>query len=216
LSKALLVIFHSRNIPQFLDAVSNLKIDKLWMNYYPQHLAYPLARHEFLKREYTHMVILADDLIVKQRDIDILTNECDKYDIISGWCNLWHIGPYKDLSNISFKLPPDPPAGGSTEAYRFIPSAYMEILKEANPYKPVIPVAHQGTALTFIKREIVEKIDLQTDLGCCPDSMLSLNLAKMGITQHIDLRVRMLHLKEFDNPDTLVDKEPSGIKFEAA
>jgi hypothetical protein len=228
--KPLLIIFHARDIPMFLDAVSKLKMDKLWVNYYAQLAAYPLARIEFLKREeYTHFVILADDLIVRQRDLDILTNECERFDSISGWCNLWHTGPYSELSNVSFKLPPNPPAGHTIEEYYFIKMSVLEIMKVANEPMPaknnILAVEHQGTALTFLSRKVLEMVQLRTDLGCCPDSLLSHDLNDLGIPQYIDLRVKMLHLKTSDsfwlgdNPsdpirNLLIDIKPPSVVFE--
>jgi len=212
----LLVIFSAREIPDFLDATAKLNIPKLWIKNYTQFIAYPLARNEFLKEKYkayTHFVILADDLIVKQQDINILTEECDNYDVLSGWCNLWLYGPYSKFSNLSYILPPDPPAGGNTEDYDFIEIDTIEMLGKTLTNHQ-IEIAHQGTALTFIKREILEQIDLVTDLGCCPDAMLSHSLHKKGIKQYVDLRVRMLHLKDCAVPANNVGKLPPQIVFE--
>jgi hypothetical protein len=135
-------------------------MDKLWINYYAQLAAYPLARIEFLKREeYTHFVICPDDLIVKQRDIDILTNECERFDSISGWCNLWHTGPYSELSNVSFNLPPNPPNGHTIEDYNFANMTTIDTIRETIN---LLLVKHQGTALTFLSRKVLEKVPLKT------------------------------------------------------
>lgn len=213
--KPLLVIFSAREIKDFYDATSKLKVDKLWIKNYSQLIAYPLARNEFLKekyKDYTHFVILADDLIVTPEDLNILTEECDNYDVISGWCNLWRHGPYSHLSNLSYELPPDPPAGGTTESYNFFPIDYVLWLRDWPT--TIMRIKHQGTALTFLKREVLEDIELKTDLGCCPDAMLSLSLAKIQIPQYVDLRVRMLHLKDSANPVNNVGKLPAEIVYE--
>jgi hypothetical protein len=210
----LLVVFRPRNIPRFEEALSKIKVDKLHINYYPQHIAYPLARIEFLKRDYTHFVILTDDLIFTKRDYEILKGECDKYDVISGWANNWIVGPWAEYSSVSFKLPPNPPGLGTIYDYDFAKNITLEVMKEANPNKPIIPVLHQGTMATFLKREIVEKIPFRHDCGCCPDALLATDLYKAGIKQYVDLRVRMLHLKESDNPLTLVGTKSSSVIFE--
>src|SRR6266540_3850211 len=93
----LLVIFQPREIPEFLEATNKLKIDKLWMKYFPQEEAYVTARFWFLEhKEYTHFVILPDDLIVKQEHLDMLSNSFEQYKIKSGWCNNT-AGPTDDL-----------------------------------------------------------------------------------------------------------------------
>jgi len=218
--KPLMVIFRPRNIPRFEEAISKIKVDKLNINYYPQHIAYPLARIEFLKRkEYTHFVLMTDDLIITPRDYELLKKDAEKYDVVSGWANNWLKGYWADYSSVSFKLPPDPPGLGTIEDYDFSRIITLQILREANPNHPVIPVLHQGTMATFLKREIIERIPFRHDCGCCVDALLSTDLHKAGIKQYVDLRVRMLHLKTSDVPngqDLLVGKKPSEIIFEPA
>ena len=209
-TKPLLIIFRPREIPQVLEAIAKLKVDKLWMNYYPQYVAYPLARMEFLKRDYTHLVIMADDLVPTVEGFELLKSECNEYDSISGWMNNWIQGPWSEYSDISFKLPPDPPSLGSMEEYEFVKISVLE-----NMTGPIISVPHQGTCLTFLKREIVERIPFRTDCGCCPDSLFSIDCHNAGVLQHIDLRVRLLHLKWADNPpDLYVGKKQAAIVFE--
>ena len=212
----LMVIFRPRNDQKVMDAIAKVKVDKLWINYYPQHLAYTLARYEFLRRkEYTHFIIMTDDLVITPRDYEILKNECDKYDVISGWSNNWICGPWAEYSSVSFKLPPNPPSLGTIEGYDFAKIITLEVMKEANPDKPIIPVIHEGTMLTFLKREIVEKSPFRHDCGCCIDSLLSHDLHNAGIKRYVDLRVRMLHLKWADLPtDLLVHVEPPKVVFE--
>ena len=103
------------------------------------------------------------------------------------------------------------------EDYHFATILALEVMKEANPNNPIIPVLHQGTMCSFIKREIVEKIPFRTDLGCCVDAMLSHDLYNAGIKQYVDLRVKMLHLKTADGPQgqgLLVDQIPPSIVYE--
>jgi hypothetical protein len=213
-SRPLVVVFRPRQIAQFEEAIIKIKADKLHINYFPQHIAYPLARIEFLKREeYTHFVLVTDDLIVTPRDYDLLKGECNDYDVISGWGNNWLYGPWAEYSSVSFSMPPYPPSGGTIEDYHFTPIKTLEAMLVKGP---IVPVPHQGTMFTFLKREIVERIPFRHDCGCCVDALLSHDLAKQGIKQYVDLRVRMLHLKDSAIPVTLVGKKPSEIVFEPA
>jgi hypothetical protein len=205
----LLVVFRPRHIAKFEEAIVKIKADKLHINYFPQHIAYPLARIEFLKREeYTHFVLITDDLIVTPKDYDTLLNECEDYDVISGWANNWLYGPWADYSSVSFTMPPEQPAGGTIEDYNFSTIETLEAMKG------IISVPHEGTMLTFLSRKVVEKIPFRHDCGCCVDALLSHDLAKEGIKRYVDLRVRMLHLKDSAIPVTLVGKKPSEIVFE--
>jgi hypothetical protein len=84
----LLVIFNPRSIPEFYKAIERINgISKLWIKYFPQDEAYNKAREFFLQSDYTHFMILPDDLIVTQADVDAIVNHDESYDSISGWCN---------------------------------------------------------------------------------------------------------------------------------
>jgi hypothetical protein len=89
----------------------------------------------------------------------------------------------------------------SYEPYKFVPIAKI-------PHKLIIPVMHQGTALTFLPREIVEEIPFGTVYP--PDLTLSWDLYQHGITQYVDTEVRMLHLRR---PDILVGERPREVVF---
>jgi hypothetical protein len=198
--KVLLVILKFRELPQFREAVKDLKIDKLWIKWYGQITkpdAYSVAREEFLKRtEYTHLLLLTDDVIIQQKDIDQLIQDYEDTgcDVISGWFNN-DLTTHADDTNFSYTLPPDPPSNGSYEGYHF------EKIKKVEQWQSVIPgawrleVLHQGTALSLISRKIIEEVPFRNSQGCCIDSCLSLDLAEKGIKQYVDLRVRTLHLK---------------------
>jgi hypothetical protein len=198
--KPLLVLFQFRDIPQFIESIKDLEIDKLWVKYYSQKEAYSIARDEFLKRtEYTHFLLLTDDVIVQQKDIDQLINNTG-YEVISGWFNQ-NLTDHADDTNFSVNsLPPNPPFISTYEGYHFIP------ISSIKGWEGIIPVLHQGTALTLISRKIVEQVPFRHSLGCCIDSCLSLDLAAKGIKQYVDLRVRTLHLKINDDMQSRISE----------
>jgi len=193
--KPLLVILQFRKIPPVIEALKDLKIDKLWVKWYGQLTipdAYSVARGEFLKRtDYTHFMLVTDDVIVWQKDIDRLIQDAYLFpgaEVISGWFNN-DLTDHADDTNFSFYLPHDPPCNGSYEAYRF------QKIRHFSAKVPMIEVAHQGTALTLLTRRIIEEVPFRSSNGCCNDACLSLDLAAKGIKQFVDLRIRLLHLK---------------------
>jgi hypothetical protein len=197
--KVLLVILKFRELPQFREAVKDLKIDKLWIKWYGQITkpdAYSVARDEFLKRtEYTHFLLLTDDVIVQQKDIDQLIEDAKRapnWRVISGWFNN-DLSDHRDDSNISLSLPHDPPSDGSYEAYEFKTIQWIE--ENLRFGKECIPVWHQGTALTLFTRDVIEDVPFRSSNGCCIDACLSLDLAAKDIRQFVDLRIRLIHLK---------------------
>jgi hypothetical protein len=212
--KPLLFIPSPRNIKEFNEATSKLELDKLWLKYYPQEQAYTRARNWFLEdNKYTHIVILPDDLIVTQHSLDLLIEDAEYHTIISGWCPNTVQDDGSTDSNFSIgHLPPDPPKTNLYHELHFESLLFIERLMRNSV--PIIPVAHQGFALTVIPKDVVRHIPFRTSAGCCVDSCLSLDLANAEITQFVDLRARSRHIKT--KPDILqVGKAKSEMIFEA-
>lgn len=215
--KPLLVIFNPRSIPEFYKAIEKINgISKLWIKYFPQDEAYIKAREFFLQSDYTHFMILPDDLIVTQEDVDAIVNSDESYDSISGWCNNNGRDDTNIDTNISAFLPPDPPRAATYEGYRWFKIAYIEsLLSKVKDSDVIIPVLHQGFALSRLSRRLVEQVPFRTDAGCCVDSCLSLDLMKfrVGFTQYVDIGIRMKHLK-IPRSELLVGKEKAKILLE--
>jgi len=219
--KPLIFIPSPRNIQKFNDAIARINEPKLWVKYYPEEHAYQIARDYFLEhKQYTHLVILPDDLLITPEDFYLLDAYSEDYDIINGWCrNTIRLTPYwkgeqetDDMadSNISFRLPPDPPAQGTYEQYHFITIPFIDILKETG--HSIIEIKYAGFPPTFISRKIVEQVPFRRQ-DCCVDSCFALDLHKKGIKQYSDLRVRTTHMNI--HPDELmVGKREKQIIFE--
>ena len=204
--KPLLGVFHCREIPQFKQATDKLKIDKLWMKFYPQGEAYSLARQWFLDhKEYTHFITLPDDLLATQQAINILSEDSSKADvIISGWCNNTAHITNNIYTDFSFTLPP-------IQTKEFEPYNFARIEHVLKYTRDIIPVPFQGIALTFLPRAILEDIPFRTDIP--QDLGLAHDLAQKGIPQYIDLRARMIHLRHPHG--ILVGKREKEIVFES-
>lgn len=107
--KPLLCVFKPRDIPQFDESLKDLPYDKLWLKYIPMEEARNKARSYFLEhREYTHLVILTDDLITTSETLSLLAQNTQHYNIISGWANGNTTFGFND-TDISQHLPPTPP-----------------------------------------------------------------------------------------------------------
>ena len=211
-----------RNIQKFNESTANIKADKLWIKFYPEEHAYQVARDYFLEHnQYTHLVVLPDDLLITPTDFYTLRDDAETYDVISGWCrNTIRLTPYwkgeqetEDMaeSNISFHLPPNPPAQGTYGRYRFISIPFIDVLKETN--QNIVEVKYAGFPLTFISRNIVEQVPFRRQ-DCCVDSCFAIDLDKKGIKQYSDLRVRTIHMNI--HPDEImVGKREKQVIFES-
>ena len=217
--KPLLVIFNPRSIPEFYKAIEKINgISKLWIKYFPQDEAYKKAREFFLQSDYTHFMILPDDLIMTQKDVDAIINYEESYDSISGWCNNNGRDDTNIDTNISAFLPPDPPRTATYEGYRWYKIAQIEsesLLSKVENSDGIIPVLHQGFALSRLSRRLIEQVPFRTDAGCCVDSCLSLDLMKFRVkfTQYVDIHIRMKHLK-IPRSELLVGKQKAEMLLE--
>ncbi|MGA8842258.1 MAG: hypothetical protein WB511_01610, partial [Nitrososphaeraceae archaeon] len=185
--RPLLCIFCPRDNAVFYDIVQQFPYDKLYIKYYPLLEARTLARNFFLSYEkFDYFMILTDDLITRIEVFEKLIEDEKQHShkIISGWCNgNITFGQYD--TDFSFSLPPDPPATGTYEGYKFVP--ITDILKIRKQYGDIVKVKHQGFNPSLIHRSIIEKIPFRVSGGCCSDSCFSIDLDAAGIDQYIDL-----------------------------
>lgn len=208
-TKPLIFIPSPRDLPEFKDSVDKLKFDKLWVKYYDQESAYQVGRNWFLEHEYTHFVILPDDLIVKQEDIERLVD----YNITSGWC-VHGKSPKERVgkdSNISLTLPPVI-FDGRYEEYNFL--TVQEIQTLIKKGKSIIPIVFAGFAPTVIPRNFVEQIAFRTEFGCCVDTCLCQDLQDRDIVHYADLRVKTREIEATDLNLLQVGKKKPAVIYE--
>lgn len=214
--KPLVFIPSPRDIPEVKEAVNKIKLDKLWVKYHEQELAYVLARNWFLESEenYTHFVILPDDLICTHEQIETLL----KHDlsVVSGWCA---VDKVHDDSNISMSLPPNPPAIGRHEEFQFLKIPEIEYLRSRNP-EVLLPVSFSGFAPAVINRYVIEHVPFRASSGCCVDSCFSIDLAYHMLQQFVDLTVKTIHLKVEDSKEwyssVQTGKKKPEIRYETS
>jgi hypothetical protein len=200
-SKDILVFIPSpRDIAEFKDSVSKLsKYDRYWVKYYPEADAYSRARKFFLGNNYSHLVILPDDLVVTEKQIDSLIQDInDKdYAVISGITNVdirqinW--GKYCISRNL-------PRIDVLTEqSYDWFTE--YERQRYLNFHKmPIIRVKHIGFPLTFIRRDIIRLLNFRplAKYNCCLDVQFCIDCEKLKIPIFVDLRIVGKHLKRRD------------------
>lgn len=86
--RVLIGIPSPRDIPEFIEATVKIDDDKLWVKYYDEYTAYRYIRQFFLKhKEYTHLCLLPDDLIVKVEQYEKLRDNAEGFHVLSGVFN---------------------------------------------------------------------------------------------------------------------------------
>ncbi len=180
--------------------IVNLPDDKLWCKYYkPEILAYNIIQEQFLDSDYTHIVIIPDDLLVNREDYEILKQDMEKYpeDVVSGYCNV-DTTQFKDYANITYDVVSPLRAN---RVYNWVP------LQDADVRNDTISVGYAGFGMFAVPKSIFELgIRFRNDSfngqnwdGCCVDVMFCYDVIQKGHKVLCDLRLRSQHLKISDN-----------------
>ena len=198
MAKLLIAIPSPRDIEQFAEATAKItKYDKYWVKYYYEQEAYDEIRRYFLEHgEYTHLAILADDLIIKEQDVDRLFAMRGNCPVICGVAMVNRERSFDGLLSIGTVDVPSIIRSGRT--YNLMNMAKYDSYGQL---KPIIQVMYQGFPLPIIRRDVVEAIRFRDDRepnhrerGCCLDLMFSYDCAQQGIPMYCDLNVFMDHL----------------------
>jgi len=216
--KLLIGIPSPRDIPNFIRHTDKLNEDKLWIKYYIQLEAYRVMRQEFLNKDYTHLCILPDDLLVLPKDLETLVSDIKKSDppVISGMCNIDYRPEHKGLVNVCKDYLPE--AVNHPQDFKWL-TLDSEIVKSGK----VTRVVYAGFPLTIIRRDIIESIPFTAvPGGCCVDVMFYRDCYHNNIETYLDPKVNLLHMRSdtsqiFDNiPDRegLVGIKESKIYYE--
>ena len=215
--KPLIFIPSARDLREFYDATNKLPYDKLWVKYYPQYEAYAVARWTFLNNpnNYTHLVILPDDLIVEQKQIEKLLEHPD--DIMSGWC-MFGIKKTPDErktldSNISEYCPDEPAYSLTYDKFKWLSIEAIENYIKTG--KTIIPIVFCGFAPTIIPKKYVDFLPFRGSQGCCIDTCISQDLKQSGIIHYADLTVKTVEIEATDPNLLQVDKKERFIVLES-
>lgn len=212
--KPLIAIPSPRDYDQVKAAIDLLPADKLWIKYYkPEIDAYDAMREQFLNSDYTHLVIIPDDLVVSLETYIEFVKDIKQFpwDVVSGYCNLdrtYNSG----YTNICPVLVQDKREGRTytwftLDSFKEEAAKYREENWEKHYKLPeyMIDVPFAGFPLFSIPRQIVEEIRFRNDMGdghdpngCCIDVTFCWDAIKEGYRILCDTRLKTIHLKVND------------------
>jgi hypothetical protein len=185
----LLCILNPRTIPEVLHLFEKIKgYDKLWLKNMNQVMAYHQLRLWFLEHtEYTHLIILLDDVLITQEEFDILRLDVEEgdYPVIGGIGNV----SYLRLEEYSPCIDVMPSYDEYT--YKFMKKSELEAFVRAKEF--IKQVKFEGFSLTFIRRDIVEQVPFRGDNSI--DLNFAIDCEAKGIPTYVDFRTKMFHLK---------------------
>ena len=126
--KPLLAFWHAVDLPQVIEPFNKIESDKLILSYFP----YPhphLIIDSFFKihREYTHLILQPNDLIVTPEIFGRICEMGQKYDVCCGVANV-DLGKYRNHFNVCWNLPKLGPYAQRT--YRWLPESTADHMIE--------------------------------------------------------------------------------------
>jgi hypothetical protein len=212
--KPLIAIPSPRDLPEVKTVIDSLPADKLWLKYFrPEIDAYKIMQEEFLAKDYTHLVLIPDDLLVSSRHFQYLMQDAEDFprDIVTGFCNV-DTTDFKDFANVTVE---EVHALRGNRKYRWfhLDLIWEEVkgVKQIDPLKYaaypeyMIDVKFAGFAMFSIPRYMLEEIPFRNDSlsgysldGCCLDVMFCWDVIQKGYRILCDLRLKENHLKISD------------------
>jgi hypothetical protein len=199
-----------RTIPEVLHLIEKIKgYDKLWIRNFDQVTAYREVRKWFLDlKEYTHMVLLIDDVIITQTEFDVLRKDVEEgdYQVIGGIGNV----TYQRLDEFSpcIEMP-----GFQEHSYKFMKKQEIEEYLKRGEY--IKQVKFEGFSLPFIRRDVMERVAFRGENSV--DTWFSMDLEERGIPCYVDFRAKMFHLKYHSAPEMALNVgKKAEVIFEPA
>lgn len=185
-----------RDIPAFREGQNTIPCDKLLVKYHHAKRAYKIMRSYFLDhKEYTHMILHPDDLIVNQSHYNTLKQNVEEYDyqVISGVCNI----SVKNNKRLAIDITNLPKTNRRVRKYDFA-STNVNLTG-------IIKVVWAGFPFMWIRRDVIEKIELVDDSqwnqqdpnkGWSFDVVFCYYCDVLDIPIYANLDVKMEHLKD--------------------
>lgn len=172
-------------------------MDKYWVKYHSNEVElYNIARERFLiTEEYTHLVILPDDLIITQDDYDTLCDDIKRFDfkVLGCIANLDNQEQNKGLYSTQVNDVLDAMDAGNVRYNWMHENQRIKLMKK----NPIQKVMFSGFAFMFIRRDIVKRIPFNSIAysACCLDTRFCWDCYQLKIPIFCDFRVVGKHLK---------------------
>lgn len=186
----LLFIPSPRDIPEVIESWDTIRHDRLIIKRKLEPRAYREGRDFFLEhKEYTHLVICPDDLVLNSSGFNILMDDIKEhnYATISGIANIDETSLNVKCCQPTGSLEGDKPP--SDNWYRTDRTPYL-------PTEPIFEAGHSGFACQFISRRLMQNLSF-TGIkdGGFMDWKMSKECKDLKIPIMIDRRAEFYHMR---------------------
>ena len=214
--KPLLAVLNPRNIPECIDSLEALPVDKVWIKRMTEAqiaAEWPRITTEARERGYTHLSVISDDTIVPQGSWNAIVQNAPADIPVTGWCNLQlHADSRVNLSDSPLQT-----VRPEIVSYDF-PTAW-DVL--AGP--ELRPTFFTGMCLTTMPLKLWEDFPFMVyPPGFASDYHLSWRLQAADIPIRCVRRAFVKHVKSTFNTtdrtegrELLIGKEPAKVVWDA-
>lgn len=170
--KPLLLVLNPRRIPECVDAIEQLAIDKAWLTGYTEPQLEQAIPDLLDQVDHDPILVLSDDTVPEQPALDSVLHRWRESSeirptVATGFCNLDVVSQYVNLTRRPFTT-----RHSTVEAYDFYTYAEMGDQPQDIPVRSWFT----GMCLTCMSREHWDQFPFQTYEGRSSDFMLSLRL----------------------------------------
>jgi len=145
LPKPLLIVMNPRRITECVDAISALKIDKVWAKNYTERQLVDVIAGIVAESEHDLIGIISDDARPDQAALNLILDAHEPGAVYTGYCNLSEQDYRVNLSTHPLKVQHE----ATMDCYSFITKADLEARPEA-----LIRSWFAGHCLTFMSRDL--------------------------------------------------------------
>ena len=208
---------NAADYPVIQDNLHKIPCDKFIVNYTPYPHPHNLAREFFLEhKEYTHLIVQPQDLLITKKDYQALIKRLEKkdYDVLSAVCNVEREGhPNHHKWAVCKKIPS---MDRGQRYYNWIP--------ETDKKLGILQVEFQGMVMAAISRRIIERKTIEGEwffkgtthsgIGqflAAPDLTFCHCCKDAGIPIYADTDIRLIHYS--NHKPNLVGKKKATTNF---
>lgn len=95
--KEILMILQPRAIPEAVESLNKLDIDKVWFRAFTE-MELEVVLNDFIKNtDYDYYWIIADDVVVDGKPLEVLRPKLYEGEVVSGYCNLYQDSKFVNL-----------------------------------------------------------------------------------------------------------------------
>jgi hypothetical protein len=211
----ILMIMNPRNIKDVIDSIRAIDIPKAWFTGFTE-IELEGVMNDFVKStNYDNYILTSDDLIINPNSLKNIRNNARKYDVLTGYCNL-----YLGSKEVNLCLSPLTLSNG--EFPRESDYNFCTIDDVSAQKSEIFKTYLSGFSLTLIKRDIWLDIPFQAyhrrQKGESSDHNFSYRTYQKGIEMYSHKDSFSTHIKSKRNSplksEWIVGKEKPKVVFE--